>query len=80
MKCVELLWALNESVDGTGGTAICEECQTHMAGCNPCRVVVDNVRQTMPLYQAEEPLRLPVRFRYRLHTALRRQRNCARKP
>ena len=83
MKCAELLAALNEYVDGTVDPAICEEFETHMAGCNPCRVVVDNIRETITLYKAGEPFDLPVRFRPRLHAVLRRRWNdthCARKP
>ena len=45
MKCAELLTALNEYVDGTVDPAICEEFEAHMAGCNPCQVVVDNIRK-----------------------------------
>ena len=40
---------LNEHVDGAVGPAFCEEFEQHMAGCNPCRVVVDNIRQTITL-------------------------------
>jgi len=72
MKCVELLWALNEYVDGTVDPGMCEEFKRHIAGCSPCRLVVDNVRQTITLYRADELLGLPVRFREQLHAAIRR--------
>lgn len=71
MKCAELLAALNEYVDGTVDPAICEEFEQHMAGCNPCQVVVDNLRQTITLYKGGKPIELPAPFRLRLHTALR---------
>jgi anti-sigma factor RsiW len=45
MKCAELLMTLNEYVDGTVDPTICEEFEQHMAGCNPCQVVVDNIRK-----------------------------------
>jgi anti-sigma factor RsiW len=70
MKCSELLAALNEYVDGTVDPAICEEFEKHMAGCNPCQVVVDNIRKTITLYKAGKPHSLPVNFRRRLHAAL----------
>ena len=70
MKCEELLTMLNEYVDGTVDPAICEEFERHMAGCNPCQVVVDNVRQTITLYRNGQPCELPLRFRERLHKAL----------
>jgi anti-sigma factor RsiW len=55
MKCEELLAMLNEYVDGTVDPAICEEFEKHMAGCNPCQVVVDNIRKTITLYKAGQP-------------------------
>jgi hypothetical protein len=71
MKCAELLAALNEYVDGTVDPAICEEFEKHMAGCNPCQVVVDNIRQTITLYKEGKAVDLPLSFRQRLHSALK---------
>lgn len=73
MKCEELLALLNEYVDGTVDPAVCEAFAQHLAGCNPCQVVVDNIRQTITLYQNGQPYALPVQFRARLHTALQRR-------
>ena len=73
MKCEELLKLLNEYVDGTVAPAICAEFEKHMAGCNPCQVVVDNIRKTITLYQNGQPYELPVAFRQRLHDALRQR-------
>ena len=83
MKCLELLWTLNEYVDRTVDPAICDEFESHIAGCNPCRVVVNNVRQTITLYKSGQPFELPAPFRQRLHTVLRRRwhdTHCPRKP
>jgi anti-sigma factor RsiW len=71
MKCEQLLAMLNEYVDGTVDPGICAEFEKHMAGCNPCQVVVDNIRKTITLYKAGKPYELPTGFRQRLHTALR---------
>lgn len=71
MKCEELLKQLNEYVDGTVDPSICEEFEKHMAGCNPCQVVVDNIRKTITLYKNGRPYRLPVEFRSKLHRTLR---------
>jgi anti-sigma factor RsiW len=73
MKCDELLKLLNDYVDGTVDPAICAEFQKHMAGCNPCQVVVDTVRKTITLYKQGQPYELPVEFRQRLHEVLRQQ-------
>jgi len=51
MECHELLKMLNEYVDGTVDPAICTEFEKHLAGCNPCQVVIDNIRQTITLYK-----------------------------
>lgn len=73
MKCEELLKRLNEYVDGTVDPAICEEFAQHLAGCNPCQVVVDNIRQTITLYQNGRPYAMPRGFRDKLHQSLRDQ-------
>ncbi len=71
--CGELLAILNDYVDGGVAPAVCKELETHLAGCNPCRVVVDNVRQTITLYRKNKPCKMPAAFHDRLYTALR---NC----
>jgi anti-sigma factor RsiW len=69
--CGELLSLLNEYVDGRVDPAVCKEMESHLAECNPCRVVVDNVRQTITLYRKDKPCALPLAFRKRLHECLR---------
>ena len=71
MKCEEMLAQLNEYVDGTIDPAICEEFERHIADCNPCQVVVDNIRQTITLYKNGQPCELPAKVQARLHEALR---------
>lgn len=71
MKCQDLLRLLNEYVDGTLDPSFCDEFERHMAGCNPCQIVVDNIRKTITLYKAGEPCELPVEFREQLHSLLR---------
>jgi len=73
MKCEELLAMLNEYVDGPIDPGICEAFEKHLAGCNPCQVVVDNIRQTITLYKNGQPYELPQEFRKHLHTVLRQQ-------
>ena len=71
MKCEELLRALNEYVDGQIDPAICKEFAEHLAGCNPCQVVVDNIRSTIALYRGGEPYGMPPEFHERLRQQLR---------
>ncbi len=62
MNCDELLKALNEYVDGEVDSAICQEFKEHLEGCNPCQIVVDNIRQTITLYRDGEPYPMPEEF------------------
>lgn len=71
MNCNELLAALSAYVDGALEPDLCEELQRHLADCNPCQVVVDNIRQTITLYRRGQPMELPLACRERLHAALR---------
>lgn len=73
MKCQDLLAVLNEYVDGTVDPSVCEEFEKHMAGCNPCQIVVDNIRKTITLYKEGQPCEMPQAFRQRLHETLRRR-------
>lgn len=50
---------------------MCERFEAHLAGCNPCQIVVDNIRQTITLYKAGEPFELPAEFRNELRLSLR---------
>lgn len=71
MKCEELLTALNQYVDGAVDPGICDPFEEHLKGCNPCRIVVDNIRQTIKLFKAEEPFELPPTLQQRLDRLLR---------
>lgn len=71
MTCEELLKALNDYVDDETILAVCEEFAEHLAGCNPCQVVVDNIRQSIALYKAGEPYTMPPGFQARLQNSLR---------
>ncbi|MEI8315457.1 MAG: zf-HC2 domain-containing protein [Verrucomicrobiota bacterium] len=73
MNCDELLAMLNTYVDGPIDPGVCATFEKHLAGCNPCQVVVDNIRQTITLYKDGQPYTLPVEFRQKLHTALRQR-------
>ncbi|MFO0929620.1 MAG: zf-HC2 domain-containing protein [Gemmataceae bacterium] len=73
MTCEELLQALNAYVDGDALPAFCEKYAAHLAECNPCQVVVDNIRQTIRLYRAGEPYPMPPEFQDSLRQQLRRR-------
>ena len=73
MKCEELLANLSDYVDGAVDPAICAEFEKHLSGCNPCQVVVDNIRKTISIYKEGKRYELPIGFRQRLHAELRRR-------
>jgi hypothetical protein len=74
MTCEELLQALNQYIDdGAELFPLCEEFAEHLAGCNPCQVVVDNIRKTITLYKAGEPYPMPAEFQDRLRSALQKK-------
>ena len=71
MKCDDLHKALNAYVDGAIEPEVCTQFEEYLAGCNPCEVVVDNIRKTITLYKAGEVYPLPDEFKQRLHQTLR---------
>jgi RNA polymerase sigma-70 factor (ECF subfamily) len=73
MQCEELLAALNDYVDGELDLSICEPYRDHLQNCNPCQIVIDNIRQTIKLYKAEQQYALPAALHERLSRALREQ-------
>jgi anti-sigma factor RsiW len=75
MTCEELLQALNAYVDDEASLAFCEEFAKHLAGCNPCQVVVDNIRNTITLYRNNEPYPMPPEFQNKMREILRARWN-----
>ncbi len=79
MTCDDLLKMLNDYVDGDIDPGVCENLQSHLEGCNPCRIVVDNIRQTITVYKGCETYEEPLKFRRSLHETLRKkwdERHC----
>jgi hypothetical protein len=75
MNCEELLAALNEYVDGHLDSGVCDAFQEHLKGCNPCQIVVDNIRKTITLYKAGEPYEIPAELHRRLCESVRSRWN-----
>lgn len=71
MKCEDLLRMLNDYVDGDIDPAVCDDFEEHLAGCNPCQIVIDNIRKTITLYKGEEVYEIPILFQERLRSVLR---------
>ncbi len=70
MKCQELLSAVNEYLDGETQTVLCAALREHLADCHSCRLVVNNIRQTITLYRAGEKMALPPGLHERLRAIM----------
>ncbi len=71
MDCKEILAALSDYVDGDLDPGLYRALKEHLADCNPCQLVVDNVRHTITVYKSGRPVELPPELRDRLRRALR---------
>ncbi len=71
MKCEEMLAALGDYVDGELDPEFCAAFEEHMAGCDPCVIVIDNLRNTIRAYSAGEPYQVPAELHERLCGLLR---------
>lgn len=69
-NCKNLLGSLSDYVDGTAKEEICRELERHLSGCENCRIVVDTLKKTVYLYQADVETDLPVGVRERLFKRL----------
>ncbi|MGQ9576537.1 MAG: anti-sigma factor family protein [Thermoguttaceae bacterium] len=71
MNCEELLAALSDYVDRALEPGLCEAFEEHLKGCNPCELVVDNIRNTIALFQQADPYQMPQEFHHALNRVLR---------
>lgn len=70
-NCRKMLGDLSQFVDGELSEEMCAEIERHLATCENCRVVVDTLKKTVSLVQAQpaEP-DLPQGVRERLYHCL----------
>lgn len=73
MNCRELLGALSEYEDGQTHSALCQAICAHLEHCENCRLVIDNIRQTITLYRAGAEESLPPALHQRLLGVMRRR-------
>jgi predicted anti-sigma-YlaC factor YlaD len=53
VTCQELLEQLGDYLDEEARQELCREIEEHLERCHDCRLVVDQTRKTIVLYQAE---------------------------
>jgi|YNPNPStandDraft_1061719.scaffolds.fasta_scaffold18636_2 predicted anti-sigma-YlaC factor YlaD len=71
MTCKDFLKILNDYIDGEVDPSICKDLETHLKDCNPCKVVIDQVRKTITFYKEGMQYPVPLEFRRRLHKAIK---------
>lgn len=65
-RCRELLGGLLDYLDGNADAALCAEIESHLAGCDNCRVVVDTLGKTISLYRTLPEENVPDEVQERL--------------
>ena len=71
MNCEQLLDFLNEYVDGAAAPGDCTAIEAHLDACDQCRLVVDNVRQTISICREGQMHTVPEAFRDCLRDAIK---------
>ena len=62
---------MGDYVDGDLDPAVYEAFRAHLGGCNPCEIVLDNVRQTITLFKCGQAVELPPELHQELLRVLR---------
>ena len=70
MKCSEFLARLDDLIDDSVSAETRAELQTHLSGCDHCKVTLDTTRKTIEIYRSHEIYDLPTGLRERLHAAI----------
>jgi predicted anti-sigma-YlaC factor YlaD len=58
VNCQELLEQLGDYLDEEARQELCREIEEHLERCHDCRLVVDQTRKTIVLYQADQPVEM----------------------
>jgi predicted anti-sigma-YlaC factor YlaD len=69
--CRHMLGDLSAYLDGEASDELCAEIESHMSGCEDCRVVIDTLRKTVLLYRDLPRPEVPDATRLRLYQALK---------
>ena len=70
-KCLEYIKELNDYIDGELDTDLCEEIEKHIGHCNNCRIMVDNLKQTVTLCREGKAEKLPETLENKLNNLLK---------
>jgi predicted anti-sigma-YlaC factor YlaD len=70
LDCNEVLEKLGDYLDQSAREDLCKAIEAHLDLCRDCRFEVDTLNKTIKLYQAAEPIVMPVTVRSSLQAAL----------
>lgn len=73
MKCKELLAALGDYLDGELDPEMHDTFRRHLSCCEPCEVVIDNLRKTITVYRCGQQVELPPELHDHLRNVLRKR-------
>ena len=79
MKCSDLMKQLQAYLDHDTASPLCQEFEQHLAGCDTCKLVVDNIKNSIKLVCDGTEAELPDEFKKRLHQCLKERWDEARK-
>jgi predicted anti-sigma-YlaC factor YlaD len=71
MDCKRLLEEMNLYIDGSLEKELCEQLETHLKGCERCRIVLDTTKKTITLFRDQDPVEIPSEVLDRLHRLIR---------
>ena len=72
LSCREILDRLSEYIDAELDPSLCEEIESHMAGCNPCVAFLNTLKKTVVLYRCcGQEDKMPEEVHIDLHRHLR---------
>lgn len=69
-RCGEWLGELSDYLDGEASAELCALIETHMRGCDNCKVMVDTLRKTVTLYHTTPQPEFSAEARARLFRVL----------
>lgn len=70
MTCTEFLAWLDDMIDNRVTAEVRTELETHLRGCDHCKVTLNTTRKTIDIYRSHEIYELPAGLRDRLHAAI----------
>jgi len=68
LTCQIILDNLSDYLDGELDADLCADIEAHISACQHCQIVVNTVKKTIQLYQAnDQDTKLPPEIRQRLY-------------